>query len=220
MIIDSHTHHDRPGAVVNIDPTMLGKANPELLADRRYSVGIHPWNAPLATEHTFTRLSNLALRPEVVAIGECGLDTVHESYRRDSRGDIVQSVPDLGLQESVLMQHILLSERLCKPLVLHVVKRFPEIMRLRNKLRPAMPWVIHGFRGKPGLAAQLVKAGFYLSYGEHFNEQSVLATPPERILVETDESPLTLGEIVSKLPASPEARLFDFLNEGGTQANP
>ena len=211
-IIDSHTHTSRPDSVINIDPSELGVRNPEMLDDRWYSVGIHPWNAGLYTPRDVSRLRRLAAHPRVVAIGECGLDSVHESYERverDGHVDIVQAHPDLKRQLELLELHIALSEELRKPLLLHVVKRFPEVMRLRLKRRPLpqMPWVIHGFRGRPGLAKDLLRHGFYLSYGALFNEASVRATPPERMLVESDESPAEIAEIIAALPVKPEMTL-------------
>jgi TatD DNase family protein len=47
------------------------------------------------------------------------------------------------------------------------------------------------------LAKQALKAGCYLSFGEHFNPESVRITPPEKKLFETDESELSIEEIYS-----------------------
>lgn len=212
-IIDSHTHTPRPDSVINIDPSELGVRNPEMLDDRWYSVGIHPWNAGLYTQRDVARLRRLCAHPRVVAIGECGLDSVHVSYKRveqaNGHTEIEQALPDVNRQLELLKIHIALSEELRKPLLLHVVKRFPEVMRLRLKMnpRPQMPWIIHGFRGRPGLAKDLLRHGFYLSYGEFFNEAAACATPPDRMLAESDESTLGIEEIVAALPHRPEMSL-------------
>lgn len=206
MTIDSHTHTSRAGAVIDLDPTTMGRRNPRMLSDRWYSVGIHPWNASLATEADLERLRELASRNRVVAIGECGLDTVHEGYRRLGEGpgaDVVQAVSDLDRQIELLKHHIALSEELRLPLLLHVVKRFPEILALKVKLKPRMPWVIHGFRGKPRLVDELIRQGFYISYGARFNPLSVERTPPERMLAETDDSSVSLEEVINSLPVKP-----------------
>lgn len=212
-IIDSHTHTSRPDSVINIDPSELGVRNPEMGADRWYSVGIHPWNAGIYTQRDVARLRRLAAHPRVVAIGECGLDSVHVGYERvelpNGHTEIVQAHPDIERQLELLELHIALSEELRKPLLLHVVKRFPEVMRLRLKFnpKPQMPWVIHGFRGRAGLARDLLRHGFYLSYGELFNEAAVRATPPERMLAESDESPAKIEDIIAALPRKPEMTL-------------
>ena len=210
MIIDSHTHISRPGAVVNIDPVSMPARDIVLADDRYYSVGIHPWNAGCYTPRDVSRLRRLAAHPRVVAIGEPGLDSVHVSYEWMPRGkmmEIVQAKPDFDKQMELLKIHIELSESLGKPLLLHIVKRYPEILKMRIKLKPSQPWIIHGFRGKPGLAKDLLKWGFYLSYGEKFNEASVLVTPPERMLAETDESRVPFDEIVASLPVTPAVSL-------------
>ena len=176
---------ERPGAVFNTGPATLLPAERVLRHGMLYSVGIHPWNASCATATDFREVMAMAASPRVVAIGETGLDTVHQGYEWiDLPGggkEIVQCIPSLERQMEVLDFHIRLSERLRKPLLLHIVKRYPEIIRLRNKLKPSQPWIIHGFRGKPGLAQDLLKFGFMLSYGERFNPLSVAVTPPGRI---------------------------------------
>lgn len=212
MILDCHTHDSRPQAVVNIDPVSVGRHLFHFEDDRLYTVGIHPWNAGCYTVTDLNRLARMARDPHVVAIGETGLDSVHDTYVwiPDGKGkgaDITLAHPDVEKQIELLRHHIDLSESLRKPLILHVVKRFPEIMKLRIKLKPRMPWVIHGFRGKPGLARDLIRWGFYLSYGEKFNEASVRATPPDRMLVETDESRMSIDDIVASLPVKPQMTL-------------
>lgn len=211
MILDCHTHTSAPGAVVNIDPVSVPSRDIVIADDRYYSVGIHPWNAGCYTKRDVDRLRRLAANPRVVAIGETGLDSVHVTYEWVPKGkvmEIVQALPDIEKQMELLKLHIELSEAVEKPLILHVVKRYPEIQKLRIKLKPTQPWIIHGFRGKPGLAQDLLKWGFYLSYGEKFNPLSVEATPPERMLAETDDSPLPIQEIIATLPVTPAADIF------------
>lgn len=174
MHLDFHTHQLKRDAIVNIDPTEVGDDwHPQ--EGYTYSVGIHPWNTATYTAADIERLERLAALPEVVAIGEAGLDTVHQ--------------PAAPVEEQVrlLEHHIALSERAEKPLILHVVKRWDEIIALRKRIKPRQLWVIHGFRGKPQLARQLLAAGFGLSYGLKYNPEAYEITPPERRFRETDE---------------------------------
>lgn len=213
MIIDSHTHISRPGAVVNIDPVSLPARGFRLMDDRYYSAGIHPWNAGCFTKRDVDRLRRLAFDPHVIAIGEAGLDSVHVAYELVDNGrgkEAVQALPDIEKQMELLRLHVQLSEEAGKPLLLHIVKRYPEIQKLHADLRPRQPWVIHGFRGRPGLAADLLRQGFYLSYGERFNPASVEVTPPGRMLAETDESAVPFEEIVASLPVTPAVSLPDL----------
>ncbi len=145
-----------------------------------YSVGIHPWRLP-ASDNDIKLLKSIALREDVLAIGECGIDKV--------RGG------DLDEQMRVLIRHVELSETVCKPLVLHCVKASNEIISLRKRIRAVQPWVIHGFRGNANVARQLLDAGMFLSFGEHFNADAVKVVPSGRLLVETDESTMKICEI-------------------------
>lgn len=218
---DTHTHHTRHNALVDIDPVELrlrhtGHAgsdsnagnNAVLRRGYTYSVGIHPWNCLRATRKDLLMLRALAAEPCVKAIGETGLDTLHK-FPELAEGNAAPDSKDvlndlLKVQMELLKYHVTLSEELGKPLILHVVKQFGEIIRLKRELRPAQPWIIHGFRGKPELARELLRHGFYLSYGEKFNPASVAVTPQFRLLVETDESKLPLSVIAGRLD---EARI-------------
>lgn len=183
MILDIHSHRPAPypeGVVC------LGDFDAPLVVGQAYSVGIHPWEtvSPVSPAR-WERLEALAADPGVVAIGECGVD-------------LLKGGP-LFRQLEVLRRQIELSERLEKPMVLHCVKGADIIMGLKRDLQPAMPWVIHGFRGKPELARQLTSKGILLSFGEKFNPAAVMAVPAGMLLAETDESILTITEIIGSL---------------------
>lgn len=183
--VDSHTHVLRRNAVVNIDP--LDQSPCRLIPLEKgyyYSVGIHPLSYRHVTAESLRLLSALAAEPNVVAIGECGLDPnipLQDGVAPLSRTQIISG------QTELLRIHFELSERLGKPMILHIVKAFPEIITLKKLWKPTQPWIIHGFRGKPQLAAELIRHGFYLSFGRRYNPESLQSTPVGRILRETDD---------------------------------
>lgn len=187
-LFDFHTHHLRPGSIVNVDPSSAHDSEIVLKAPYLYSVGIHPWNAGAVRPEDIDALRRLAHAPRVIAIGETGLDSLHPG---DRQAFILKQ------QEELLRLHIGLSEETAKPLILHIVRRFPEIIRMKLSLKPTQPWIIHGFRGKPELARELTRHGFYLSFGEHFNPAALAATPLDRVLLETDDSALSVREIAA-----------------------
>ena len=76
-------------------------------------------------------------------------------------------------QLEVFKGQIELSEREEKPLIIHCVKAIDGLLRLRRDLHPKMPWMFHGFRGKPQQLRSLLAAGFYVSFGFHYNEESL-----------------------------------------------
>ncbi len=152
-----------------------------------FSVGFHPWElgatGPSAEEwEVFERIAE---RPEVVAIGECGLDLL--------KG------PVLAVQMNAFKRQAETASRLGKPLIIHCVKGYEQVMALKKELKPEVAWIIHGFRGKASVARMLVKAGFYLSIGEKFNPDALTEIPRDRLLVETDESELPIEEILTRV---------------------
>ena len=71
-------------------------------------------------------------------------------------------------------------------------------------------WIIHGFRGKPELARQALNTGCALSFGEHFNPESVRLTPTGSLYVETDESTMPISEIYHSIGLIKHCNPFDL----------
>lgn len=147
------------------------------VVDGRETWGIHPWRA----DEAFVS-PDLAER---IAIGECGLDGL--------RG------PSMEVQEKVFLEQIALSEQHEKPLVIHCVKAIDRLLLLRRKQHPAMPWMFHGFRGKPQQLHSLLDAGFFVSFGFRFNEESLRLCPLERLMLETDEGERPIAELYNNV---------------------
>ena len=171
--LDIHTHRlpSRPGeAIVNFAPDAFAPQ-----AGGWYSVGVHPWQASEAeTERALALLERLVLHPQVVAVGEAGLDRL--------------AAAPMPVQEAVFCRQARLAEAVGKPLIIHLVKAADELLRLRRVLRPTVPWVIHGFRGKEALAAMWMRHGCLLSFGARYREEALCGLPADRLLLETDES--------------------------------
>ena len=87
-----------------------------------------------------------------------------------------------------------------KPLVIHLVKAMSELLKLKQQIKPANPWIIHGFRGKAALAEECLRHGFYLSFGEKYQEEALRITPAGRLFLETDESPCRLRIYIAGQP--------------------
>ena len=188
MLLDIHTHRGAPYPEGIVSLRIGHEAAPDiaLLSGQLYSAGIHPWDTAEEPDETlFSQLDLLAADPQVAAIGECGVD-------------IVQGGP-MSRQLLTFRRHVELAEKVGKPLVIHAVKSYDIIMGLKRDLNPVQPWIIHGFRGKPSAALQIVGKGIYLSFGEKFNPEAVTAVPENMILAETDESALPIEEIIANL---------------------
>lgn len=204
MILDCHTHRPAPApeAVIAASPIGFEPAP----AGQAWSVGLHPWHLDLfcdaslrIKDEIWTELVAAAASPQVVAIGECGVDI--------PRGGM------LATQMLAFRKQALLAERLRKPLIIHAVKAHDIIVGLKRDIRPEQPWVIHGFRGKPTIAAIYLEAGCMLSFGERFNPESLRLAPPGSILAETDESPLPIAEIIGRMEEARGTPLRDIIIE-------
>ena len=143
-----------------------------------FSAGIHPWDAG---KYELGAFASLFDSPRCLAIGECGLDRTSDV--------------SLPLQMKVFEAQAREAERRGKPLLIHCVRCFPELLRLKSKLSAsdAPVWVIHGFRGTKRKAFDLLDAGCVLSFGAGLlrdagNMDYFAEIPLDRILVETDES--------------------------------
>lgn len=175
-LLDIHSHNS--GADGNI--TIFNCK--EYIADGKISIGIHPWDI---TENWKNELEEIKLHAEkenVIAIGECGIDKQNSSA-------------PTGLQQEIFKAQALIAEKAKKPLIIHCVKGYDEILAIRKDIQPKQAWIIHGFRGKPQMAKQLVKAGLYISFGEKFNSESIKETPLERLFLESDDSKTDIREI-------------------------
>lgn len=183
MIVDIHTHQSTASNYPSIRNLTFEEAGRIFASDipGLFSVGIHPWHADDFSPELLDNLLAWLSDKRFAALGECGLD-------KNSR------VP-MEVQQDVFEQQISLSEKTGKPLIIHCVGCFNELFELKKKLNPQQLWIIHGFRGKPQLAVQALKAGCSLSFGEHFNVESVRLTPIDRLFIETDESPLPISGI-------------------------
>ncbi len=153
LFVDIHTHTAKTDndllQIANLD---LGQPYPE---QGYYSYGIHPWaldNAGFKIEEALELLEERLQSPNVLALGEAGLDKLHKAtFER---------------QIELFERQIELSETLQKPMILHDVRSHNEILALRKKHKAKQPWIVHGFSGTEQDVRQLIGQGIYLSVGE------------------------------------------------------
>lgn len=197
MFLDIHTHSLSSDAnikkVFNLDITAstLGKDLEHFFGDSEsVSVGIHPWS--VSEESFFEQievLEFLAADSRVKAIGEIGLDKL--------KG------PNLKLQEEVFLKQIRIAETVRKPIVIHCVKCFNELIAIKKVLRPKVPMIIHGFNRKADLASELAAKGFFLSFGNALIDSELVRaalkiTPLSQVFFETDnDKVLTVSKVYS-----------------------
>ena len=144
--------------------------------------GVHPWDA----EHIF-EVPDLS---DTDIIGEIGLDKA--------------CGVDMEAQRRLFELHLAEAERVQKPIVLHVVKAFEEVMNIVSKYKIESV-VFHGFIGSTEQAKRATDRGYYLSFGERSLRSSkscraLEQTPIDRLFCETDDDPETsIAEIYEKV---------------------
>jgi TatD DNase family protein len=191
--INIHTHDGKPETGIYAIENLMAheERTPEDIPEQDCSFGIHPW---FLNNNNYEQLLNRVIEvtryPNLAAIGEAGFDKL--------KG------PSMELQRVAFEKHIAISEAIKKPVIIHCVRAWDELLAVNKKLHPKMPWLIHGFRGSVELAMQLISKGMYLSFWFDFvlrKESSALlkSVPDSRIFLETDGADVDIREIYKKV---------------------
>ena len=191
--VDIHTHSARSGkdtiTVQNIYP---GDGFAAFQGKNFYSVGLHPWHIGNEKENNeaLQMVENALEFDHVIFVGEAGLDKLKET--------------NFAEQQRVFEAQAFMAEEYQYPLVVHCVKAYNEVIELRKKMRPSMPWIMHAYNGSPELTKQLVEMGFLFSFGDILFRDNAKAIesfrylPMNKIFFETDEADTPVETIYQK----------------------
>lgn len=196
--IDIHMHGGTPSQGIFILETLMAHEErlPESIEGTAFTYGIHPW---FLSEDSYRdhlkKVEKITAQTEVIAIGEAGFDKL--------RG------PSADLQAEVFEAQARISENLRKPLIIHCVRAWDELLAVQKKLKPGMPWMIHGFRGKVRQAQQLLSKGFWLSVWFEYalrpeSRELFKGLPLERFFLETDGANVDIRDIYNKVSSDLE----------------
>lgn len=201
MLIDSHCHLADPafaedreaavsrargagvaGIVVVADRLESAEAARALCAGRSGlwpTAGIHPHHAATFDAAAAGRLASLLDEPDVVAVGETGLDYHYDHAPRDR-------------QREAFAWHLAASARTGKPVIVHAREADEDVARLITEAPDGVTGVLHCFSaGRAVLEAGLAR-GFSVSFSgmvtfkKWDQEWALAAVPDDRLLVETD----------------------------------
>ncbi len=202
-IIDAHTHiqfeqydKDRSETIerafflgigmINAGADLKSSQDAIDLADKYENgiwatVGIHP--TELKDFNDFEKIQQLSKNKKVVGIGECGMDL----YREEDKKNYEK-------QKELFEKHILLSNKIKKPLVIHCRQAFPEMIALLKENKSKLisePGILHFFTGFTNEAKELLDLNFSFTFGGLITsnrsfDEVVKYIPLEKILVETD----------------------------------
>lgn len=161
-----------------------------------FSAGLHPWHLNEHSRKFLPQLHTIAQNRSCLAIGECGLDKLKGAL-------------PLSDQLPIFTAQVGIAEEVGKPLVLHLVRAYGELLQILRQLRPRVPMWVHGFRGNGVLAKQLIIAGdtwgegLYLSFGTQWQSTALhVAHAAGRLLIESDTPCGSLIENACKNPLS------------------
>lgn len=185
--IDIHTHQIPSGKNIAIE-NRYPSDDSNFIPEHLYSVGIHPWYIPEKTiDKQLSLLEQRAALPGVIAIGECGLDK--------------NSKTPMDIQRMVFEKHIELSEQFQKPLIIHCVKAFHELVEINKAISPTVSWIIHGFNSQMQIADMLLRHEMSFSLGKGLLDpksnaiQLLDQLEDEEFLLETDDTDESIEEI-------------------------
>ncbi|EKY07713.1 hydrolase, TatD family [Capnocytophaga sp. oral taxon 332 str. F0381] len=186
IYLDVHSHKLHSTA----DTLVIRHQYPlEALTDEPFSVGVHPWYLE-DFDKQWEALLHLANHFNCWAIGECGLDK-----------NITTTLPH---QQEIFLKHITLAETLGKPLIIHCVKAYAEVVALRKKSKAKGLWVMHGFRKNAQVAKELIANGIALSLGSYLVydiklQEVIKQLPQEYLFYESDDSELSVKDLIKKV---------------------
>lgn len=188
MLYNVHTHShvkdENVFSIVNQYPEEIDLNIPNI------SIGIHPWYLNVSLLNTHLSLIEKGLQTKnCLAIGECGLDKRIQT--------------SLEIQKKVLIPQLEMAQHYKKPVILHCVAAYQEIIEIKKIHNISVPMVIHGFSKNIQVAQSLLKNDFYLSFGKYLLRNDELASvfksiSKEQILLETDTIEETIHDVYAK----------------------
>lgn len=189
LLYDIHTHLFRPDpSVVSFYSRTYNDEVCPLVSSVYYTLSVHPWyltpeNAAQQTDWVRQHVSDA----QTIAIGEAGVDKLNG--------------PSLSLQLTVFRQLATMAKEHDLPLIIHNVKATEELLAVHRELKPDNPWILHGFRGKKEQALQLLRHGFYFTFGNRYQTEALHTVPLDHLLIETDTYDGKVAELYERIAA-------------------
>lgn len=199
QFLNFHTHNFPPNtdekSIYNLLIQDIGRFDE--VKGQWFSAGIHPWYAEAQHwQQQLGAVEQMAVDTNVIALGECGLD----------RGIALP----LAAQLEIFDAQVQLAQRLRKPVIIHCVRAFNELLQWKKKAKPTVPLIIHGFNNNPETAQQLMAHDFYFSLGtpllrpESNAAKVVKCLPLTRFFLENDDHDTPIEKIYEAAAATLE----------------
>jgi len=169
--------------------------------NRYFSIGLHPKDIKDDWKKYITKVHLIAQNKKCLSIGECGLDYIIPISKEK--------------QVKIFKSQIQIAESLQKPLILHCVRAFNEIISLCKHIK--VQKIIHGFNKRENIAQMLINNGFYLSFGSSIMnnislQNSFRKIPNDYFFLETDNSEISIEDIYNKASELRNISINDLQN--------
>ncbi len=152
-----------------------------------FSIGIHPWKIEENWQEQMQQVIEKSQLQNCVAIGECGLDKTMKT--------------PLSVQQEVFKEHIDWANKFQKPLVVHCVKAYDELLKFVPEIK--VPLILHDFGKSANLGKQLQQKGIYLSVGKAIFRPSFAKVLPQLdkqlLFLETDDTEYSITQIYEQV---------------------
>jgi TatD DNase family protein len=205
-LIDIHTHSFYTNQDAKLVLNVFPGENEKFSHPCFFSVGVHPWYVNSGSlEKNLEWVEQQAKNPRVLAIGETGFDKTIDVPWKD--------------QEYAFERQLDLAEKLNKPIILHCVRSYNELMLYRDAFNQKIPWIFHWFNASPEIAHELISKHCYLSFGHLlFNEISKAfrvfpEIPADSVFLETDDTSVTIQEIFNRAAFLKGLSLSDLMRQ-------
>jgi TatD DNase family protein len=191
--INIHTHQVKPAKGIFAVENLMAHENldPAGISAGAFTAGIHPWHLNENNrDQLLEYVRKVSCNSDLIAFGEAGFDKL--------RG------PAMELQKTTFEEQVQIACENQKPLIIHCVRAWNELLAAHKNLKPSTPWLVHGFRGKKELASQLLARGMYISLWFDFvmrpqSAELLRFLPKDRFFLETDGADVDIREIYRKV---------------------
>jgi len=143
------------------------------------TVGVHPHEASKGDRAALQKLAALCRRPQVLAVGEIGLDYHYDHSPREAQREVFAAQLEIAAQAG-------------KPVVIHTREAWPDTMALLRE-RPPRAGIMHCFTGDYEQAREALDLGFHISFAGILTfpkarelRETAARLPLDRLLIETD----------------------------------
>lgn len=188
--IDIHSHTRTVEDDVFTLNNILVNENENIISEKFYSVGIHPWYInEFGFDDYCKKFESYFKYPNFIAVGEIGLDKLR---------------PNFEMQQKLFEKQLLFAQENNFPVIIHCVKAFGELLKIIDKIKFVGVLIFHRYGGNSQITENLLQRDSFFSFGHSLliEKSNILKIfkliSHDRIFLETDDSNISIKEIYLK----------------------